>query len=104
VVGLREFAILVNYGEWLGILALFLSAGATTVAAWEGFANYSWRWVHSRHFMVRFLQIKDEITFHSTDPDGLSDDALEEYFDRMMSVVENANAQWSDKRGAAIDG
>lgn len=103
VVGLREFAVLANWGEILGIIALLLSASATTVAAWEGFANYSWRWVHSRHVLVKLLQLKDQIEFHAADQDGLSPTETQDYFNRMITVIDEANAQWSDKRGAALD-
>lgn len=103
-VGLREFSVVSSYREWLGVAALLLSAGATTVSAWEGFANYSWRWVHSRHILVRFLQLRDEISFESMDADGLSDAEAEAYLRKMMAVLDNANTQWSDKRGAALDG
>lgn len=103
-VGLREFTILADYGEWLGILALVLSASATTVAAWEGFANYSWRWVHSRQMLVHFYQLRDEVAFRRMDEDGLSEQEAQDYFDQMMNILQNANSQWSDKRGAALDG
>lgn len=103
LVGLREFDILSAQTQWLGIAALILSAMATVTSAWEGFANYAWRWVHYRMMLVQFYMLRDRIDYAALDTDALDDDACDAFFAEMMTILSEANSQWQDKRASAIN-
>jgi len=99
VLGVKSYA-QPQFEHVLSISALLLSAFATGLAAWEGFAEHSQRWVQAHIVLGQLHEIRDDLEFAR--PVGIESSALSDSFNRMKEVLREDNEHWASTRAGAI--
>lgn len=84
--------------EWLGALALILTALVPIVAAWESFFDYRWMWARYTAVLNTLYGISDDLEFamsQNTLPDVTTVRTL---YDKLQSALQEADKDWTAKR------
>lgn len=100
LLGLKEYKYFQQYDDPLSVTALFFSAAAASIASWEAFSNYNWKWVHYRSMLSKLHQLKDEINYHSGSK--IEAKKMDKYFSRLMTTLAQADSEWMQIRAESI--
>jgi hypothetical protein len=79
-------------------VALLLSASVTAIAAWEGFADYKWKWVRYRSTLYVLYTIRDDLEYKIACAGKLTIAQVDEFYERIGLAVKETNEQWVSQR------
>ena len=86
----------------ISAITLVLSAGLTSLGAWEAFADHRWKWIRYRATLSMLYTIQDDFHFRQKSKSGLSVKDVREYYIQMRNAVHETNQEWMAQRGNSI--
>jgi hypothetical protein len=102
LLGIRSLTPFRGYEEYFSSAALVLSATATALTTWEGFADYHWKWVTYRSTLFELYTIRDDLKFEMEAGNIVNTRQLEIFYDRLRSALKDTAEKWVDQRMTAF--
>jgi hypothetical protein len=102
LIGLKPSFDATPTAPWLSALTLVLSAGLTSLGAWEAFADHRWKWIRYRATLSALYTIQDDFHFRRKSKQNLTVKEVEEFYMQMRGAVHETNQEWMSQRGNAI--
>jgi hypothetical protein len=85
--------------EWVGTLALIVSALVSFLTAYEGFMRNRPLWVQANTTLMQFFELRSDISYRLAGSEReLTEAELDKFYARYKEILDQTNRQWESIR------